>query len=78
MPTRILGTPMLLPDGALGVLDCGKLGRLDEEMMEATQDIRFSAIGKISERLDNLRCGVTTQIWGAGCPKMDGQRGNPD
>src|ERR1035438_3333170 len=38
------GTLMLLPDGVVGVLDCGMVGRLDEELAEGIEDMLMAVV----------------------------------
>jgi ubiquinone biosynthesis protein len=38
------GNLMLLPDGVVGVLDCGMVGRLDEELAEAVEDMLMAVV----------------------------------
>lgn len=42
------GNLMLLPDGAVGVLDCGMVGRLDEVMTEGVEDIVMALVNRSS------------------------------
>ena len=38
------GNLMLLPDGVVGVLDCGMIGRLDEELAEGIEDMLMAVV----------------------------------
>ena len=42
---------MVLPDSAVGLLDCGMVGRVDEELREQIEDLLMAAIDRDSKRL---------------------------
>jgi ubiquinone biosynthesis protein len=49
------GNLMLLPGGVVGVIDCGMVGRLDEELAEGIDDMLMAAMNRNSADLvDNL------------------------
>jgi len=48
------GNLMLLPSGAVGVLDCGMTGRLDEELAEAIEDMLMAAVNADSSDLAEI------------------------
>ena len=45
------GNLMVLPDSAVGLLDCGMVGRVDEELREQIEDLLMAAIDRDSKRL---------------------------
>lgn len=45
------GNLMVLPDSAIGLLDCGMVGRVDEELREQIEDLLMAAIDRDSKRL---------------------------
>ena len=45
------GNLMLLPGGVVGVLDCGMVGRLDEELAEAIEDMLMAVVNPSSADL---------------------------
>jgi ubiquinone biosynthesis protein len=45
------GNLMLLPGGVVGVLDCGMIGRLDEELAEAIEDMLMAVVSPTSTDL---------------------------
>ncbi len=45
------GNLMLLPGGVVGVLDCGMIGRLDEELAEAIEDMLMAVVNPTSTDL---------------------------
>jgi ubiquinone biosynthesis protein len=45
------GNLMLLPGGVVGVLDCGMVGRLDEELAEAIEDMLMAVVNPTSTDL---------------------------
>ena len=45
------GNLMVLPDQVIGVLDCGMVGRVDEELREQIEDLLMAAIDKDADRL---------------------------
>ena len=45
------GNLMVLPDSAIGLLDCGMVGRVDEELREQIEDLLLAAIDRDSKRL---------------------------
>ncbi len=53
------GNLMLLPDGVVGVLDCGMVGRLDEELAEGLDDMLMAVVNRNSVDLEEalLRVG---------------------
>ena len=53
------GNLMLLPNGAVGVLDCGMVGRLDEELAEGLEDMLVAVVNHNSVDLGEsiLRLG---------------------
>jgi ubiquinone biosynthesis protein len=53
------GNLMLLPGGAVGVLDCGMVGRLDEELAEGLDDMLMAVANRSSVALEEalLRVG---------------------
>ena len=48
------GNLMLLPDGVVGVLDCGMVGRLDEELAEAIEDMLMAVVNPSSADLAEI------------------------
>jgi ubiquinone biosynthesis protein len=48
------GNLMLLPDGVVGVLDCGMVGRLDEELAEAIEDMLMAVVNPSSADLAEM------------------------
>jgi ubiquinone biosynthesis protein len=49
------GNLLLLPDGAIGVVDCGMVGRLDEELAQDVEDMLLAvAAGRAGEVADML------------------------
>jgi ubiquinone biosynthesis protein len=53
------GNLMLLPSGVVGVLDCGMVGRLDEELAEGLDDMLMAVVNRNSVDLEEalLRVG---------------------
>ena len=45
------GNLMVLQDAVIGVLDCGMVGRVDEELREQVEDLLIAAIDKDADRL---------------------------
>jgi ubiquinone biosynthesis protein len=45
------GNLMVLPDQVIGVLDCGMVGRVDEELRERIEDLLMAAIDNDANRL---------------------------
>lgn len=45
------GNLMVLPNAAIGLLDCGMVGRVDEELREQIEDLLMAAIDRDSKRL---------------------------
>ncbi len=45
------GNFLVLPEGVLGILDCGMVGRLDNDMREDIEGILMSIVGRDSSRL---------------------------
>lgn len=45
------GNLMILPDAVIGLLDCGMVGRVDEELREQIEDLLMAAIDRDSQRL---------------------------
>ena len=63
------GNLMLLPDGVVGVLDCGMVQRLDDDLREAIEDLLLAAVHRDPQT-------VTEAVWGL-CttpPTTDRQR----
>jgi ubiquinone biosynthesis protein len=50
------GNLMLLPDGVVGVLDCGMVQRLDDELREAIEDLLLAAVHRDPQT-------VTEAVW---------------
>ena len=50
------GNLMVLPNSVIGLLDCGMVGRVDEELREQIEDLLMAAIDRDSKRL--LECVV--------------------
>jgi ubiquinone biosynthesis protein len=48
------GNLMLLPGGVVGVLDCGMIGRLDEELAEALEDMLMAVVDHDSSDLAEI------------------------
>jgi ubiquinone biosynthesis protein len=48
------GNLMLLPGGVVGVLDCGMVGRLDEELAEAIEDMLMAVVNPSSTDLAEI------------------------
>ena len=48
------GNLMLLPGGVVGVLDCGMVGRLDEELAEAIEDMLMAVVNPSSADLAEI------------------------
>jgi ubiquinone biosynthesis protein len=48
------GNLMLLPGGVVGVLDCGMVGRLDEELAEAIDDMLMAVVNRNSADLGDM------------------------
>jgi ubiquinone biosynthesis protein len=48
------GNLMLLPGGIVGVLDCGMVGRLDEELAEAIEDMLMAVVNPSSADLAEI------------------------
>ena len=48
------GNLMLLPGGVVGVLDCGMVGRLDEELAEAIEDMLMAVVNPNSADLAEI------------------------
>jgi ubiquinone biosynthesis protein len=48
------GNLMLLPGGVVGVLDCGMIGRLDQELAEAVEDILLAVVNPTSTDLAEI------------------------
>jgi ubiquinone biosynthesis protein len=48
------GNLMLLPGGVVGVLDCGMVGRLDEELAEAIEDMLMAVVSPSSADLAEI------------------------
>jgi ubiquinone biosynthesis protein len=48
------GNLMLLPGGVVGVLDCGMVGRLDEELAEAVEDMLMAVVNPSSADLAEI------------------------
>jgi ubiquinone biosynthesis protein len=48
------GNLMLLPGGVVGVLDCGMIGRLDEELAEAIEDMLMAVVNPTSTDLAEI------------------------
>jgi len=48
------GNMMLLPGGVVGVLDCGMVGRLDEELAEAVEDMLMAVVSPTSTDLAEI------------------------
>jgi ubiquinone biosynthesis protein len=48
------GNLMLLPGGIVGVLDCGMIGRLDQELAEAVEDILLAVVNPTSTDLAEI------------------------
>ncbi len=55
------GNLMLMPDGAIGLLDFGMVGRLDDSLREQVEDLLIAISSRDSQRLTNvvLRIGAT-------------------
>ena len=55
------GNLVLMPDGAIGLLDFGMVGRLDESLREQVEDLLVAVSGRDSHRLTNavMRIGAT-------------------
>jgi ubiquinone biosynthesis protein len=51
------GNLMLLPGGVVGVLDCGMVQRLDDDLREAIEDLLLAAVHRDPE-------AVTEAVWG--------------
>jgi len=45
------GNLMVLPNSVIGLLDCGMVGRVDEELREQIEDLLMAAIDRDSKRL---------------------------
>jgi len=45
------GNLMVLPEAAIGLLDCGMVGRVDEDLREQIEDLLMAAIDRDSKRL---------------------------
>jgi ubiquinone biosynthesis protein len=45
------GNLMVLQDAAIGVLDCGMVGRVDEELREQIEDLLLAAVDQDADRL---------------------------
>ena len=48
------GNMMLLPGGVVGVLDCGMVGRLDEDLAEAVEDMLMAVVSPTSTDLAEI------------------------
>jgi ubiquinone biosynthesis protein len=48
------GNLVLLPDGAIGLLDCGMVGRLDEQLREDIEDMLAAIVTQDSQQLTSL------------------------
>jgi ubiquinone biosynthesis protein len=48
------GNLMLMPDGVVGVLDCGMVGRLDEELAEGIDDMLMAVVNRNSVDLVDI------------------------
>jgi len=48
------GNLMLLPTGAIGVLDCGMVGRLDDFMRDEVEALVLAAVGRNAEQLTDV------------------------
>jgi ubiquinone biosynthesis protein len=48
------GNLILLPDGAIGLLDCGMVGRLDEQLREDIEDMLAAIVMQDSQQLTSL------------------------
>jgi ubiquinone biosynthesis protein len=48
------GNLMLLPAGVVGVLDCGMIGRLDEELAERVEDMLMAVVNHSSDDLAEI------------------------
>jgi ubiquinone biosynthesis protein len=48
------GNLMLLPGGVVGVLDCGMVGRLDEQLAEGVEDMLMAVVGHNSADLGEI------------------------
>lgn len=48
------GNLMLLPDGVVGVLDCGMVGRLDERLLEDVEGLLFAVVERDALEVVNL------------------------
>jgi ubiquinone biosynthesis protein len=55
------GNLIVLPDGAIGLLDFGMVGRLDERLRENVEDILIAIVSQDAQRLTSLvtRLGAT-------------------
>jgi ubiquinone biosynthesis protein len=51
------GNLMVLPDGVVGVLDCGMVQRLDDDLREAIEDLLLAAVHRDPQT-------VTEAVWG--------------
>jgi ubiquinone biosynthesis protein len=48
------GNLMLLPDGVVGVLDCGMIGRIDEELREDVESLLFAIVEHDSAQVTEM------------------------
>jgi ubiquinone biosynthesis protein len=48
------GNLVLLPDGAIGLLDCGMVGRLDEQLREDIEDMLAAIVTQDAQQLTSL------------------------
>jgi ubiquinone biosynthesis protein len=55
------GNLLLMPDGSVGVLDCGMVGRIDEDLREDVESMLVAAVERDAEELADvvMRIGAT-------------------
>ena len=73
MRTPIRGNLLVLPGEVIGVIDCGMVGNIDEELREQFEDMLLAAVDEDSDRLAEIvvRLGQAPQTLDRGALNRD-------